>query len=159
MTTATPAHGAAHHAGADAGASTRASWLMVPVWVVTFIATSYLGVLALDVLGLGEGDLFLFARNAAGWAVEIAFALVLAAPAAAGIGYAVQATRHGGRWGAWTALAVHALMYLFFRLVTRLPARRLTPPDALLAAHGFRLQRRAIHDWGLLHADLWGRAG
>lgn len=39
----------------------------------------------------------------------------------------------------WRALAVHRLMYFFFRLTTRLPARRLTPPDAHLAAHDFRL--------------------
>jgi ubiquinone/menaquinone biosynthesis C-methylase UbiE len=57
----------------------------------------------------------------------------------------------------WRARAVHALMYLFFRVTTRLPARRLTPPDALLAAHGFRLRRRITHEWGLLHADLWNR--
>ncbi len=58
----------------------------------------------------------------------------------------------------WRALAVHRLMYFFFRLTTRLPARRVTPPDAILAAHGFRLRGRQTHDWGLLHADLWLRA-
>lgn len=57
----------------------------------------------------------------------------------------------------WRARAIHALMYLFFRLTTRLPARRLTPPDALLAAHGFDRHRRATYDWGLLHADCWRR--
>lgn len=59
----------------------------------------------------------------------------------------------------WRALAVHRLMYLFFRIVTQLPARRVTPPDPVLAAHGFHLRRRQTHDWGLLHADLWQRAG
>lgn len=58
----------------------------------------------------------------------------------------------------WRALAVHRLMYLFFRITTQLPARRLTPPDPVLAAHGFRLLRRQTHDWGLLQADLWQRA-
>lgn len=57
----------------------------------------------------------------------------------------------------WRARAVHTLMYLFFRVATRLPARRLTPPDDLLAAQGFQLRQRATFDWGLLHADLWGR--
>jgi ubiquinone/menaquinone biosynthesis C-methylase UbiE len=57
----------------------------------------------------------------------------------------------------WRALAVHRLMYFFFRVTTRLAARRVTPPDAVLAAHGFRLQRRQTHNWGLLHADLWLR--
>lgn len=57
----------------------------------------------------------------------------------------------------WRALAVHRLMYLFFRVTTRLAARRVTPPDAVLAAHGFQLRRRQTHNWGLLHADLWQR--
>lgn len=58
----------------------------------------------------------------------------------------------------WRALAVHRLMYVFFRITTQLAARRVTPPDPILAAHGFRLLRRQTHDWGLLHADLWLRA-
>ena len=62
--------------------------------------------------------------------------------------------RGPARWRAWT---VHRLMYFFFRLTTKLPAREITPPDDLLAAHGFRLLRRLQHDWGLLHADLWQR--
>lgn len=52
---------------------------------------------------------------------------------------------------------VHALMYGFFRLATRLPACRLTPPDELLAAHGFRLVLRREFEWGLIRADLWRR--
>lgn len=59
----------------------------------------------------------------------------------------------------WRARAVHALMYLFFRYVTRLPARRLTPPDAFLGAAGFQLAGRRTSEWGLLQADLWRRAG
>jgi ubiquinone/menaquinone biosynthesis C-methylase UbiE len=59
----------------------------------------------------------------------------------------------------WRALAVHRLMYFFFRITTHLPARRVTPPDPVLAAHGFRLLSRKTHDWGLLQADLWQRAG
>jgi len=59
--------------------------------------------------------------------------------------------------GRWRAQAVHALMYRFFRIATRLPARRLTPPDPLLAAAGFRLAGRHTFDWGLLHADHWRR--
>lgn len=56
------------------------------------------------------------------------------------------------------ARAVHGLMYTFFRLATRLPARHLTPPDPLLAAAGFRLRGRRTSEWGLLQADLWQRA-
>ncbi len=49
------------------------------------------------------------------------------------------------------------MMYRFFRVATRLPAKRLTPPDALLEAHGFELRERRESDWGLLHSDWWQR--
>ncbi len=49
-------------------------------------------------------------------------------------------------------------MYLFFRAVTRLPAKKLTSPDPLLKQNGFRLHQRAEADWGLLHSDWWRRA-
>jgi ubiquinone/menaquinone biosynthesis C-methylase UbiE len=55
------------------------------------------------------------------------------------------------------AKAVHALMYGFFRRITKLPARRLTEPDALLANKGFALERRRTTEWGLLRSDLWMR--
>lgn len=57
----------------------------------------------------------------------------------------------------WRALAMHAVMYGFFRVATRLPARRLTPPDEFLAARGFQLVGRREFSWGLLRADLWRR--
>lgn len=60
-------------------------------------------------------------------------------------------------WPRHRARVVHALMYAFFRRFTSLPARRLTPPDSLLQARGFRLRRRKTFDCGLLHADLWRR--
>jgi ubiquinone/menaquinone biosynthesis C-methylase UbiE len=56
------------------------------------------------------------------------------------------------------ARAIHAAMYAFFRPVTGLRARRVTAPDALLAAQGFHLERRQTSEWGLLHADLWSRS-
>ena len=59
----------------------------------------------------------------------------------------------------WRAQMVHKLMYDFFRLATRLPARRHTPPDALLTAQGFALAGRQTWEWGLLQADLWRRPG
>ncbi|WP_415911154.1 hypothetical protein [Oleiharenicola sp. Vm1] len=62
---------------------------------------------------------------------------------------------HG--WARQRARAVHALMYAFFRVATRLPARRLTPPDALLAAQGFVLGGRRTFNHGLLQADWWQR--
>lgn len=60
-------------------------------------------------------------------------------------------------WARQRARAVHALMYAFFRVATRLPARRLTPPDDLLAAHGFALGGRRTFNHGLLQADWWRR--
>lgn len=48
-------------------------------------------------------------------------------------------------------------MYRFFRVVTRLPASSLTPPDAVLERHGFKLQKRQVSEWGLLHSDWWKR--
>lgn len=60
-------------------------------------------------------------------------------------------------WARQRARAVHALMYAFFRVATGLPAWRLTPPDAPLAAHGFVLAGRRTFNHGLLQADCWER--
>jgi ubiquinone/menaquinone biosynthesis C-methylase UbiE len=46
-------------------------------------------------------------------------------------------------------------MYLFFRTITRLPARKLTSPDLFLERAGFTLHRRKESEWGLLHSDWW----
>lgn len=58
----------------------------------------------------------------------------------------------------WRARCILRAMYCFFRRMTRLPARRLTPPDAFLERSGFALSKRLLADWGLLHSDLWQRA-
>ncbi|MEX2382188.1 MAG: class I SAM-dependent methyltransferase, partial [Opitutales bacterium] len=47
------------------------------------------------------------------------------------------------------------IMYVFFRRVTALPAKRLTSPDPFLQDHGFVLIRRHFSEWNLLHSDLW----
>lgn len=57
----------------------------------------------------------------------------------------------------WRAKGVHALMYSFFRIVTRLPARRLTPADDLFTEHGFQLMRRRHFEWGLVCSEVWQR--
>lgn len=57
----------------------------------------------------------------------------------------------------WRARGIHALMYAFFRWTTALPARRLTPPEGFIRAHGFQLRGRRSFSWGLLRADLWRR--
>jgi len=60
-------------------------------------------------------------------------------------------------WRRWRARAIHTLMYAFFRVTTRLPARRWTSPDPFLKRAGFRLSGRRTFEWGLLQADLWQR--
>ncbi|MEO6752515.1 MAG: class I SAM-dependent methyltransferase [Chthoniobacteraceae bacterium] len=55
------------------------------------------------------------------------------------------------------ARVVLALAYAFFRITTRLPAKRLVAPDDALQRSGFRLRHRRITDWGLLHSDVWTR--
>lgn len=80
-----------------------------------------------------------------------------------------SATRSGARWlladfqipdhgfKRWRAKAIHQLMYAFFRIATRLPARRLCVPDRWLQSEGFSLKNRRVSDFGLLRSDLWGR--
>lgn len=60
-------------------------------------------------------------------------------------------------WRRWRARALLAGLYAFFRLTTRLPARRLTPPDAGLRQAGFHLRERQLYNFGFAHADLWER--
>jgi len=60
-------------------------------------------------------------------------------------------------WRKWRAQAILKTMYWFFRRTTKLPARKLTAPDAVLARHGFELQARQSFEWGLLQSDLWVR--
>ncbi len=50
-------------------------------------------------------------------------------------------------------------LYLFFRVMTRLPARFLTQPDAFLKGAGFKLVQRVESEWGLLRSDCWRRNG
>jgi ubiquinone/menaquinone biosynthesis C-methylase UbiE len=59
--------------------------------------------------------------------------------------------------GRYRALVIHRLMYAFFRLATRIPARVLTPVDDFLRAHQFELGMRISSEWGLLQTDLWER--
>jgi SAM-dependent methyltransferase len=58
----------------------------------------------------------------------------------------------------WRAEAILAVMYLFFRVATRLPARRLTEPKQFLKANGFRLVRQEEREWGLLYSEVWKKA-
>jgi ubiquinone/menaquinone biosynthesis C-methylase UbiE len=57
----------------------------------------------------------------------------------------------------WRATLILNVMYLFFRVVTRLPARSLVSPDPYLTNNEFFLRERHVSEWGLLHTDLWQR--
>lgn len=57
----------------------------------------------------------------------------------------------------WRAQLILKVMYLFFGIVTRLPATSLTRPDSLLRRCEFVLNQRRVSEWGLLHSDLWQR--
>ncbi|MDZ4402109.1 class I SAM-dependent methyltransferase [Prosthecobacter sp.] len=50
-----------------------------------------------------------------------------------------------------------ALLYAFFRCVTRLPASSLIAPEPWLMASGFTLMRHEEHDHGMLYSDWWER--
>jgi SAM-dependent methyltransferase len=58
----------------------------------------------------------------------------------------------------WRARLILCVLYLFFRMATRLPANDLTAPDHVLERHGFKLRERRVREWGLLHTDLWERS-
>ena len=60
-------------------------------------------------------------------------------------------------WQRWRARLLLAILYAFFRLTTSLAASRLTPPDRLLKAAGFRLAERRLASFGFAHADVWER--
>jgi ubiquinone/menaquinone biosynthesis C-methylase UbiE len=60
-------------------------------------------------------------------------------------------------WRQCRARIILWMMYLFFRAVTDLPARRLSKPDDFLRANGFVLAKRKSTEWGLLHSDRWSR--
>jgi hypothetical protein len=47
------------------------------------------------------------------------------------------------------------MLYVFFRMTTRLAAHKLIKPDSLLEKVGFTLHRRIESEWGLLHSDWW----
>ncbi len=57
----------------------------------------------------------------------------------------------------WRARWIVAVMYRFFRIVTKLPATSLTSIDPLLRSENFELRDRRLSEWGLLHTDLWQR--
>jgi len=49
------------------------------------------------------------------------------------------------------------MLYVFFRMTTRLAAHELIKPDSLLEKASFTLHRRIESEWGLFHSDWWRR--
>lgn len=108
-TTRTPDRVAA--SGPEATVWTHRSLWMLPTFLVVFLVTSFVGeYVMLPWLGLHQGDLMLMERGVAGWASEVAFALVLIAPPVVGVAFAIAALRRSGRWAAWVGLTMNALL-------------------------------------------------
>src|ERR1700744_2514379 len=55
----------------------------------------------------------------------------------------------------WGAQLIVWFLYRFFRVTTKLSARKLTSPDSFLIAAGFSLHRRLRIDGDMLQADWW----
>ncbi len=53
---------------------------------------------------------------------------------------------------------VVGMLYLFFRMMTRLSGRELVDPASLLQGAGFTCERRLEQDHGLLYSAAWRRA-
>jgi ubiquinone/menaquinone biosynthesis C-methylase UbiE len=60
-------------------------------------------------------------------------------------------------WKRLRSQMILASMYLFFRTIAGLPARKLTTLDPILKRAGFALHRRAESEWDRLHSDWWKR--
>ncbi len=93
-----------------------AGWSLwvVAVFVGVYFLTSLVGLyLVFPVLGLQQGDIFLFAHSVGGWVAAVVGWLLLAAAPVTGVVLAVRALRLGGRASAWVALALNALVTLF----------------------------------------------
>lgn len=113
MTTLAPTPGTAAAPDHGAGQLTRWSLAMIPVYLVVFFVTDVVGTyLVLPLLDLNEGDLFLFAHNAAGWVAEILLFLVGLAAPALGVTFGWRALRRGGRLGAWVGVVINTGLVL-----------------------------------------------
>jgi ubiquinone/menaquinone biosynthesis C-methylase UbiE len=62
-------------------------------------------------------------------------------------------------WRRGRARVMHAMMYAFFRTVTKIHARCVTEPAPYLEQRGFTLVGRKSSEWGLLRTDCWRRSG
>jgi phosphoglycerol transferase MdoB-like AlkP superfamily enzyme len=110
MTTVTPISG---HVETRWTPQRLTSWslLMVVVYLMWAAALGFFGSLVLmPWLDLPEGSLLLMAGGVTGWVAEIGMTVLLIAPIVVGVALAVKAVRRGGRWTAWLALGLNAVL-------------------------------------------------
>lgn len=94
-------------------------WMPVAFVVVYFLVSFVSLYVAFPLLGLQEGDLFLFAHSAAGWVVAVVGWLLLAVAPVTGLVLGVRARRLGAGTTAVTGIVLNAavtllLAYLVF---------------------------------------------
>lgn len=94
----------------------QASWSlwMLALFAFAYMLTTFVGVyVVFPLLGLQEGDVYLFAHSVAGWLAALASWLVLAAAPVAGVMFAVRALRLEVANRARLGLVLNALALLF----------------------------------------------
>ena len=96
----------------QAGRLTKWSWLMLPTLAVVYAVTSLLSVPILEARGQTKGDLFAMTEDVIGVALEVGFALVLAAAPVIGVIAAAKAVRRHAGGTARLALTANALLVL-----------------------------------------------
>jgi hypothetical protein len=88
----------------------RWSLLMAPVFLVVFVAASYIETAAMHAFGLSEGDLLLMAHSAAAWIVFVLLLTLLASPLVLGMWFAYRGVRGAGGWPGWVGLVLNAAL-------------------------------------------------
>jgi uncharacterized membrane protein len=87
---------------------------MLALFAFAYMLTSFVGAyLVFPVLGLKEGDVYLFAHSVAGWVAAAASWLVLAAAPVAGVVFGVRALRLEASNRARLGLVLNGLALLF----------------------------------------------
>jgi hypothetical protein len=87
---------------------------MLALFAFAYMLTSFVGVyVVFPLLGLHEGDVYLFAHSVAGWVAAVGSWLVLAAAPVAGVMFAVRALRLEVSNRARLGLVLNALALLF----------------------------------------------